>query len=340
MSVNLSEQHLRRVFPNEKIEVHRTEPTAWVAGNKVFQIRTGIYPRKTILDYNSNWDLIGFSKIGQRFFRGIRAEIESNPSIKHSIITYKSIAAKLSDIEKKKNVCFVTHFEMMDSLHAAFEETHVLWIIGTPELPQELIWQRAQILFGNDKKPLSYEEDIEFGYYKDERIQSVYEQNVAAKLSRIVQRAKLDQLPNKKVVLVSSLALPQITDRHETLLFDWEDFEVAGGLEKLPEVITIRKRFETERNNLTVESSREKVEHILGCSSRQANRVLQKLRGGAPLRIPFREQILSLLADGEKKTAEFIDTIEGHPKAIKNELSRLVDTGEIIRVQWGIYTLP
>lgn len=340
MSVNLSEQHLRRAFPNEKIEVHHTEPTAWVAENKVFQIRTGTYPRKTILDYNSNWDLIGLSKMGQRFFRGIRAEIESDPSVKHSIITYKSIATRLSDVEKKKNVCFVTHFEMMDSLHTAFEETHVLWIIGTPELRQELIWQRAQILFGNDKDPLSYEEDIEFGHYKDERIQSVYEQNVVAKLSRIVKRAKLDQLPNKKVILVSSLALPQITDKPETLLFDWEDFEVAGGLDKLPEVIATRERFETERDNLTVESSREKVEEILGCSARQANRVLQKLRGGTPLRIPFREQILSLLADGEKKTAEFIDTIEGHPKAIKNELSRLVDTGEIVRVQWGIYTLP
>ena len=135
------------------------------------------------------------------------------------------------------------------------------------------------------------------------------------------------------------MALPQIIDKPETLLFDWEDFEVAGGLDKLPEMIAIRERFETERDNLTVESSREKVEHILGCSSRQANRVLQKLRGGKPLRIPFRDQILSLLADGEKRTAELIEAIEGHPKAIKNELSHLVDTGEITRVQWGIYTL-
>ncbi len=340
ISKNLFKQHLHRAFPNEKIEVHRTEPTGWVAGNKVFQIRTGTYPRKTILDYNSNLDLIGLSQTGQRFFLGIRAEIESDPSVKHSIITYKSIASRLSDLKKKKNVCFVTHFEMVDGLKTAFEDTHVLWIIGTPELPQELIWKRAQILFGNDKEPLSYEEDIEFGYYKDERIQSIYEQDVIVKFSRFVKRTKLDQLPNKKVVLVSSLALPQITDRPETLLFDWEDFEVAGGLDKLPEMIATRERFETERDNLTVESSREKVEQILGCSARQANRVLQKLRGGAPLRIPFREQILSLLADGEKKTAEFIDTIEGHPKAIKNELSRLVDTGVIVRVQWGIYTLP
>ena len=136
------------------------------------------------------------------------------------------------------------------------------------------------------------------------------------------------------------MALPQITDRPETLLFDWEDFEVAGGLDKLSEVIAIRERFETERDNLTGKSSRETVEYILGCSSRQANRVLRKLRGGKPLRIPFREQILSLLADGEKRTAELIEAIEGHPKAVKNELGRLVEVGEIAKVRWGVYSLP
>ena len=65
-----------------------------------------------------------------------------------------------------------------------------------------------------------------------------------------------------------------------------------------------------------------------------------KLRGGKPLRIPFREQILSLLADGEKRTAELIEAIEGHPKAVKNELGRLVEVGEIAKVRWGVYSLP
>ena len=340
MSENLSEQHLRRAFPEKKIEVRRTEPTPWVAGNKVFQIRTGVYPSKAILDYNNNWDLIGISKMGQRFFLGIHNEIEKDPSIKHAIITYKSVAARLADLARKENVCLVTNFDKMDGLTDAFEEAHVVWIVGTPTLKQRLIWQRAQILFGNDKEPLSYEEDIEYGHYKDERVQSVYEHGIIPKLSRAVQCAKLDKLPNKKVVLISSLALPQITDRPETLLFDWEDFEVAGGLDKLSEVIAIRERFETERDNLTGKSSREKVEYILGCSSRQANRVLRKLRGGKPLRIPFREQILSLLADGEKRTAELIEAIEGHPKAVKNELGRLVEVGEIAKVRWGVYSLP
>ena len=141
-------------------------------------------------------------------------------------------------------------------------------------------------------------------------------------------------------MLISGMELPDITHRPETLLFDWADFEVAGGLDKLAEVITTRQRFETESVELTAETSRIEVERILGCSSRQANRVLNKLRGGNIPRAPFREQILAMLADGEKKTAEFVAATNGNPQAIGNELKNLVDAGEIVRVQRGVYALP
>ena len=341
-SLTLPEEYLRRALPDKKITVNRTEPAAWRAGNQVFQIRTGVYPRHTILNYNGNQDITGISKTGQRFFAGIRAEIERDPSIKHAIITYKSIAVRLEDIAEKENVCFVTDFKNLNGLNTAFREAQVVWIVGTPQWNPNLVWRSAQILFGNDEEPLSYEEEeTDTLRYKDERIQGIYEQAVARVLTRLILRVRLNHWRNKKVVLISSLALPNITDRPETLLFDWEDFEVAGGLNKLPEAIATRQHFETERDNLTAESSREKVEQVLGCSSRQANRVLQRLRGGRTLRVPFRQQILTLLsADGEKRTAEFVAAIEGHPKAIKNELKRLVDAGEIIKVRWGVYTLP
>ena len=341
MSATLPEQHLRKAFPDEDIQVSRAEPSAWGAENQVFQIRTGIYSRRTIIGYNSNWDVIGMSKIGQRFFAGIRAEIERDPSVKHAIITYKSVAARLDDIAEKENGCFVTDFSDIRRRNSAFKEAHVVWIIGTPQWPPDLVWRRAQILFGNDEKPLSYEEEAETQCYKDERIQGVYEHGIVRTLTRTVLRAGLKRLTDKKIVLISSLALPDITDRPETLLFDWEDFEIAGGLDKLPEVIATREHFETERANLTAESSRENVEQVLGCSSRQANRMLKKLRGGKPLRVPFRDQILSTLAsDGKKKTGELVAAIDGHPKAIKNELSRLVEAGEIVRIRWGVYALP
>ena len=340
MSINLPERHVRRVFPHEDIEVRRSQPASWIPGNRVFQIRTGVYPKQAILGYNNNADVIGISKIGQRFFAGIRSEIDRNPSVKHAIITYKSIISRLDDIAEKENVSFVTNFDDLKGLSADFKRTQVIWIIGTPPRLPSLVWRHAQILFGNDEEPLSYEEEVETGRCKDERIQDVCEQGVVRVLTRTIQRTGLDRWADKTVVLISGLAIPDVTDRPETRLFDWEDFEVAGGLHKLPEMIATREHFEAECQKLTAESSREEVERVLGCSARQANRILREFRGGAPLRVPFRQQILSLLADGEKRTAELVAAIEGHPKAVKNELKRLVDMGEIVRIRWGIYTLP
>ena len=157
---------------------------------------------------------------------------------------------------------------------------------------------------------------------------------------RTIEHAGLERFSDKKVVLISSLTVPGITDRPEILLFDWEDFEVAGRLDKLAEVIATRQRFETEKANLTAESSTEDVEHILGCSRVHANRVLYDLRGGKIRQVSLREQILTLLDSGkEKKTGELIAAIDGHPNAIDNELRRLIDAGEIVRARWGVYAL-
>ena len=339
ISPAISEHYLRRVFPTEKIEFIPTKPTPWVAGNQVFQFRTGIYEHHTILNDDSNWDVPSLSKIGERFFTGIRAEIDRDPHVKHAIIVNEPILKLLWDLTEKENVCFVEGFKTLEEHDLEFEEAEVIWIVGTPFWPQSTIWWHAQVLFGNDETPLYYEGSPESAHYKDERIQRVYHQQIGL-LTRIIVQVGLNRLSGKRIVLMTSLALPNITDRPETLFFDWEDFEVAGGLDKLPEVIATRERFETEAANLTAESSREKVEQVLGCSARQANRVLKRLRGGKPLRVPFREQIFSLLANGEKRTAQLLASIDGHPKAIDNELRNLVDKGEIVRVRRGVYTLP
>ena len=67
--------------------------------------------------------------------------------------------------------------------------------------------------------------------------------------------------------------------------------------------------------------------------------MLQKLRGGKA-RVTFREQILTLLAGGEKTTPELVAAIPGHPKAINTELTRLVEIGEIVKIRRGVYRLP
>ena len=341
MSSTLSEQDLRRAFPDEEIEVHNIKPTAWITGNRVFQIRTGIYPRQSILNYDTDWRALGMSEIGQRIFLGIQTEIDKNPNVQHAIITSAPIIGHLQNIAAKENVCFVEGFKRTEALKDAdFEVANIIWVVGAPYWSPAITWRKTQILFGNDEKPICYDGEAEFGIYKDERIRYVYEQNAIGLLSQIIGRTRLNRLSNKTIVLLTSLSLPNITDRPETSFFDWEDFEVAGGLDKLPETIAIREQFETERDNLTAESSREKVEQVLGISRSQANRILMKLRGGKPLRVPLRDQIFALLATGEKKTSELIDTIKGHPGSIKNELKRLVNTDEIVKVRRSMYALP
>ena len=334
-----SEQHLHRAFPDENLETYWTEPIPWSPGNRVFQVRTGIYPSEAILDYH-NWSNVDLSETGRRFLRGIYEELETDLGVTHGIVTNTDIARRLDDIAKERNICFVNDFQKVSMSDTLSEAADVVWVIGTPLRPTTAIWQRAQMLFGNDAEPLSYEDEIESGTYKDPRLQSIYEEEAVYALTEVIVQAELDRLTDRRIVLITGLPLPNITGRPETSIFDWEDFEIAGGLDKLPEAIAIRERFEQERENLTAESSREEVQRVLGCSERQANRVLQRLRGGNIPRVPFRQQILSLLTDGEKKTAELTASIDGHPEAVQHELARLVDAGEIVRVRRGVYALP
>ena len=340
ISTYLSDQQLRRVFPDEEMDVIRVEPTAWVPGNKVFQIRSSSKSLSEILNYDFNSDVIELSKIGERYFLGIRAEIDRNPSIKHAIVTNSVITDKLADLTAKQNVCFVADYKALHEIEKDIEAVQVLWIVGRPFWPQDTISHQAQMLFGNDEKPLNYEGEMWTGHYKDERIQKVYDQNVAGLLTQIVGYLGLNRSSGKTVMLLTNSELPDITDRPETLLFDWEDFEIAGGLNRLEEAVRTRERFEAESANLTAESSREEVERVLGCSARQANRVLQKLRGGNIPRVTFREQILFLLASGrEKTTSSLAAAIDSSPQAIGNQLKQLLDEGEIVRVRRGVYTL-
>ena len=322
-------------------EVKNRKSKPWLVGNRVFQIRTGIYSLHEIFNYENSWDDLGLSEIGQRFFRGIYAEIDRDPNVQHVLVCNSRAAEQMENLVSKENVQCRNHVKgaiNVEALGSAFESADVIWIVGVPYWPPHLIWKQAQVLFGNDAEPLSYDVDFNPYRYKDERIQSLCDQNVVGTLTQILGHAGLDRFSNKTVVFLTGMPLPGITDRSETLIFDWEDFEIAGRLDNLAETIIIRERFEEERTNLTVESGREKVEQVLGISSSQANRILTKLRGGK--RLTMQEQIHTLLSDGEKKTGELLAAIDGHPNAVKNELKRLVNMGEIVKVRRAVYALP
>lgn len=345
-TTSLNQEQTHRLFPNEKIEFRSIKPKTWKQGNRVFQIRTGLYPRETILNYRGNWDVLGFTDIGERIFSRILAEIEKDPNILHTIISYAVARKQIKELLNTQNAiflsnkdfCSISNLVVEQDFQQSIEKSQVVWIVGCPEPPKGNVWRQAQTLYGNDRKPLHYQKDPDSGLYKDERVNRVYKQMIVNSIKLIINSAKLDQLKNKTIVIVSGVTIPNITNKPETLLFDWEDFEVAQELNTLPETIAIRERFEAERKNLNAKSKRVTVERVLGCSSRQANRILQRFRGGARLRVPFRQQILEMLNDGDKKTAELVQAIEGNPEAVKNELKRLMDRGEIVRVRRGLYS--
>ena len=108
-------------------------------------------------------------------------------------------------------------FRNREGLETAFQAAEVIWIVGIPEMGPRAILQRTQILFGNDEEPLSYEKELD-SYCC---VQSVYEKDIVHTFRQVIELAELNCLEtNKKVMLITALRIPEITDRPETLLFD------------------------------------------------------------------------------------------------------------------------
>ena len=343
MSPAFSEDRFREVFPEETVSVKRIDSQeASFSGNKSFQLRSAPHTSHAIVNYEVNWDVFGLSKIANRFFSGIYQEMQRHPAREHVIVS--NTGAKLVLRNVLDNI--ISSFDLIkdtpahsEDLRATFEGADVVWVIGTPYWPPQFIWEQAKVLYGNQAEPLNYNLTMNPYQFEDKRIQELYEQNAIGALTQIVRIAGFNEVSGKTLVLNTALRIPSVTDAPETELYDWEDFELAGGLDEFSETIRIRQDYETEHADMDASWNRERVEFLLGVSKSQANRILMRLRGGKLKRTPFHVQILALLSEGEKTTLEIVEAIEGNPGSIKNELTRLVETGEIVRVRQGVYAL-
>ena len=360
ISPAFSEDRFKEAFPEETVSVRRIESQEIsLSGNKVFQLRSALHISHAIANYEINWDVFSLSKIASRFFRGIYQETQRHPdhnqviisstsarmmlkNVFDKIISYhdliKDTPAHLEDLRSTFEADDV-YYDRINALRSTFEAADVVWIVGTPYWPPKFVWEQAKILFGNQVEPLNYNLTMNPYQFEDERIQELYEQNAVGTLIQIIRIAGFNETSDKTLILNTALRIPSVTDAPETELFDWEDFEIAGGLDKLPETMRVREAYETEYANMDASWDRKRVEYLLGISKAQANRILMRLRGGKLERIPFHVQIFELLSDGEKTTSEILESIEGNPGSIKNELTHLVETGEIVRIRRGVYAL-
>ena len=342
LSPSLCEEHLRKVFPNEPFKIYNLGTKETLAGNRVYQLRSEMYSPDSILNYDLDWDALGLSSVGTRFAIGVHREIARAVDTQHTLIFPVNTDEVLKDTLKHGNTKS-THFRRYIPWAAkvwrdAFEGSDVIWVFGTPHLSPDLIWKQAKILFGDEAEPLDYSVSVNPYIFKDERLQRLSDQYARHALMGMLTYSGL-QASGKTIILNTALRVPGITDTPETELFDWEDFEIAGGLERLSETIAQRETYEVEYAEMDASWHRERIEFLLGVSASQANRILKRLRGGLRARVPLEVQILNLLADGEKTTAELINTVQGNPGAVKNALTKLVRQDEIVRVRQGMYDL-
>jgi len=360
ISPTFSEDCFKEVFSEETVSIRRVESQETsLSRNKSFQLRSVPHISYAISNYEVNWDVFGLSEIASRFFRGIYQEMKRQPDRNHvvisstsAVITLKNVFDKIisyhdlikdtpahpEDLRSAFEAADV-YYDRIKVLRSIFETADVVWIVGTPYFPPNFIWEQAKILFGNQVEPLNYNLTMNPYQFEDERIQELYEQNAIGVLAQIVRIAGFNDASDKTLILNTVLRIPSVTDASNTELFDWEDFEIAGGLDELSEKIRIREEYEAEYANMDASWSRKRVEYLLGVSKAQANRILMRLRGGKLERVPFHAQIFELLSEGDKTTSEILESIQGNPGSIKNELTHLVETGEVVRRRRGVYAL-
>ena len=286
MSATLDLDLFKRAFPEAHTE--DVPPTQWTDKAKVYQLRTNRNPRATV--YNVvDGEIKGLSDTGENYWRMMINQIANTPDTKHAIITYKQVfdwknnevAADFSELD---NIIATAHYGNLVGLDTNFQDAETLWILFSPEIPHgnelpenEIAW-RAKMFFGDDEKPMNYKRDPETGMYRDKRLQKVWENAVIGELIQAIGRARLVRKA-RTVVLLTSHFIPGITNRPETRLFDEADWEIAGGLDGLDEVITNREAYEVRAATLTAENTVADFQEVFGCSERHARRLWEKSGG-------------------------------------------------------------
>ena len=282
LSPSLCEEYLKKTFPNEQIDIYNLGMKETLAGNRVYQLRSEMHSPHSILNYDLDWDALGLSSIGIRFAIGVHREVQRTPDTQHTLVLREGMNRVLEDTLKNRNtkptVFFKKIAEQAKVLAAKFDGADVIWLLGTPYYPPHLIWKEAKILFGDAVEPLDYSASMNPYVFKDKRIQQLAEKYSLYALIGMLSYAGL-QNSSKTIVLKTALRVPGFTDAPETMLFDWEDFEIAGRLDKLPETIARREAFEAEASQIDKTWLPYRVMEVLGVDRDEANRILREAHG-------------------------------------------------------------
>ena len=161
-------------IPNSEGHTPEEKPKYRASDILVFQLRTGLYPYQTLVDFNEGSIRWNETQIAWEFINKICDEMKRSPQIRHSIYTFYNRRSWQSAIKP-------------------VEASNVLWVLGMPAFGFRALWQTCQQFFGHEDEPLSYEWSRE-NIFKDARVQSVYESYA---ISRIVEN--INQFQKKPV---------------------------------------------------------------------------------------------------------------------------------------------
>ena len=282
MGATLEHAGFKRAFDSVPTTFIETPTTYWVHRARAFQLRTGAYPRASLLDYDTNWNVVGLSKSGARFLESIETEIARDKSVKHVLITFNAIVDLYNEeLTNKHSNLDVLSFHRMEGLD--FTESGVMfWVLGSPDVSDAIIDRRAKIQYGNDSKPLQREWNPktkryelarikESREYVDPRAQLCWEAEVVARLQQAVGRARLNRLANT-VIVFSNVLIPDFTGR--AVGFVPEDLEVAAGLDNLETVALARLEAEQDAPQQEKKTARKKEQETRGLKAAQKETAL------------------------------------------------------------------
>ena len=279
MSATLQREGLERAFNSEKVTFIETPPAKWVDGYRAFQVRSGAYPRRSLLEYTPDYKTVtGLSDTGARFIDLIETEIKRDRKVKHVIITVNAIVdMKRSDLLKNHpNLLNVHSFHTMEGLDYT-DAGLVFWVLGCPNVKTNVIDDRAKVIYGDDEAPLNYEYCKETGTYTDNRLQACWQGEVSALMTQAVGRARLNRLANT-VIVFSNVLIPDFTGR--AVGFVSEDLEVASELDNLKDVANQRTEAENKASETPKKTARQREQEARDLKAEQKAEVYRLYTAG------------------------------------------------------------
>jgi len=329
-----------------QITTHTGTPPAWKETSQVFQIRTGNYlPRHSLHDKDGR--LKDYAKniveglIQPTIAAGLKTLIVApkamHDSLQHldtSVINHHHAEGR-NDFQDH-DVVFVFHYE--PNHHEI--QAQAKRIYRTAEPPLDFTRERTDITQGS----VSFQKNA----YTDDRVQAIYDRDCRERLMQSAMRLRPNINDNKIIVFLTAEPVDIPITPTPFTLTDTENF--TGDFTAWQTDKTADRDAEIERLHREGKTQAEIAEQV-GLSQGRVSQILKVTCINDAIKGPsnainndvtLAEKILSALQNASPlSTALILEVVDGHnPTAIKNELKRMVDRGDIRKVKRGVYDLP